>query len=844
MPRRDRRTKPRLPLLSGRYTLLFALGIPALLFGSHIATSGIWDPHELDIADLARRIAINALGANSLVLDNAQNGMPTLGDLKANELPFDSIALGFKLFGLSEWAGRLPLVIWALAGVFALYALLRRLVDAKAGLYGALVLATMPLYFLHARTMLGDIVTMASISIASSGLGIAAFDRPGPGEDARTIQRGRLMGLGFGLLGLVAGFMSRGLLIGVAIPALGVGLSWMAIWASSGRRADSFGNISGGLALGLGALAMGWGSLALFRATPEAYSVLVGAQIDIQKKLPTFDFVIHYLGHSLFPWSAFIPLAAGRLFRRPTIILDSASESDVIEIEDREAHLRLLFVMTSALGFVVYGMMAPRTGYLAFGAPAVLAGIAAVTIRDFERGAPASRAMAIGVAVFTALFLRDYRMFPEKGLSAFAVNGASFPDSFRQEASTIVVISSFVFVAIVFLAWIEREIPKPQWSEYLAWPKVLRRAWGGNLLFGLALLEIILVIAAIVAYLGLRVFKWQAILRMGIPFRLLLLNAFWALPLVLILGVWLTMLARDGFRALLRASGMSRGFATIAAGVLVGALFSFSYYPALASQLSPKDVFDSYAKIQKPGEPLSLLGIGGKAASYYAKGDVLSFDDVPSAYAWLKSTEERRFLALRNEDLAKLNSVWRTGPGLKENIPVLDARSSQILLVSNQLHEGEASQNPLDTMVTSEEPSPHRKLSSRMQGMLECIGWEVVDLTTNQPVDFVTPARRYRFRTFYKVLAPVSGEWESFIHIDGYRRRFNGDHKTLGGKYPFSLWQPGDYIIDDYDFSLEPNFTPGNYNVYFGLFIGNTRMKVETGKAHEDRIQAGTLRVQ
>ena len=54
------------------------------------------------------------------------------------------------------------------------------------------------------------------------------------------------------------------------------------------------------------------------------------------------------------------------------------------------------------------------------------------------------------------------------------------------------------------------------------------------------------------------------------------------------------------------------------------------------------------------------------------------------------------------------------------------------------------------------------------------------------------PGRKYHIRLYYKVLATIAGEWETFIHIDGFHRRFNGDHKTLGGKYAFNLWQVGD----------------------------------------------------
>src|SRR5687768_12925160 len=57
------------------------------LFGP-IASSGIWDPHELGVADLARRIALNLLGAEHLALQGGVNTVPTLGDLSRGQLPF------------------------------------------------------------------------------------------------------------------------------------------------------------------------------------------------------------------------------------------------------------------------------------------------------------------------------------------------------------------------------------------------------------------------------------------------------------------------------------------------------------------------------------------------------------------------------------------------------------------------------------------------------------------------------------------------------------------------------------------------------------------------------------
>jgi hypothetical protein len=79
--------------------------------------------------------------------------------------------------------------------------------------------------------------------------------------------------------------------------------------------------------------------------------------------------------------------------------------------------------------------------------------------------------------------------------------------------------------------------------------------------------------------------------------------------------------------------------------------------------------------------------------------------------------------------------------------------------------------------------------------------------------------------------------------VDGFQRRFNGDHPTLAGKYPFNLWHVGDFIADRSEFVLEPNFGAGKYRVYFGLYSGNRRLEVRRGPAAENRLEAGFLDV-
>ena len=94
-----------------RYGFLgwFTVLVAALSLFVPLSASGIWDPPEREVAELARRIALNLLGGEGLSVPGADNEVPTRSELGRGELPFTSMAAGFRIFGLHEWAGRLPL---------------------------------------------------------------------------------------------------------------------------------------------------------------------------------------------------------------------------------------------------------------------------------------------------------------------------------------------------------------------------------------------------------------------------------------------------------------------------------------------------------------------------------------------------------------------------------------------------------------------------------------------------------------------------------------------------------------------------------------------------------------
>ncbi|WP_437875039.1 glycosyltransferase family 39 protein [Sorangium sp. So ce513] len=852
------------PAGGGRARLV-ALALAALALLPLLGKSGIWDPYELDRADLARRIAIHAFGARGLDLAGSAGQMPTLTDLGMGELGFTSMALGFRLFGLHDWAGRLPLALWGLAGALVLHELLARLVDRKAGLYGVAVLVTMPLYVMQARTMLGDIVTMASLTMAFSGLTGALLEGA---RAAPAAQRAAMIApaawLAIGVLGLAAGYLSRGLLIGVAVPALGAGLTWLVLrtsgaWsAPEGTRAAP-GDLVGGAALLLGVAAAAQGASLLTGASAgeplqRALGVALLGKPPVES---TFDLTLRQLGHALFPWSAFLPFAIGRIFRAPAAAPGAAVAGPGL---GAEAGLRIALVVTSALAYGAFALLAPHAGALPFSAPALLAAIAALAIRDLERGAPPSRALAVGCSVLAFVLYRDLVLSPDRALRVFSVDKPVFPKSFEDEAASAMRLVLLVFAGLVALTWFEEQ-PSAPGRGFRAWARrladqvqagaaELARIWNGNLLFMLIVLEAALVGVGAMLFVGKRI-GWGTVARMPNHLAAYGMNAWWALPLLLAVAPVALLAARDAFRFAVARAAAPRALGTLLAGLIAGSLLSFWYYPALAAQLSPKEVFESYEALRRPGEPLATLGVRSRAAAYYQGGEIASFSDAQQAFAWLTAPGPasaadgapapagRRWLVVKSDELPRLNSLFRKHHG--RNLPVLDGRSSQIVLASNDLG-GRPNESWLGRVVLDEPATPANRVEAMFEDQLEVLGWELTD-DEGRAVPSVVPQKTYRLRTYFRVHRPITGNWKMFVHIDGFQRRYNGDHPVIEGRYPLSLWQPGDVVVDDHELKLEPNFTPGDYTLYFGFYAGETRFEVTAGPEHDNRVRGGVIRV-
>ena len=145
--------------------LVFAFASGLLLF--RLSKYGIWDPWELRAADEARKLLESGSVAGTRF---------ALGTWL--------ISQGFRVFGVHEWSGRLPIALSGLVCLAVTYQLTRRYAGARAGVYATLVASTCPLFLFNARTMLGAAPDMALTGL----LGLCAISAVAPAPNDASLK--------------------------------------------------------------------------------------------------------------------------------------------------------------------------------------------------------------------------------------------------------------------------------------------------------------------------------------------------------------------------------------------------------------------------------------------------------------------------------------------------------------------------------------------------------------------------------------------------------------------------------------------------------------------------------
>jgi 4-amino-4-deoxy-L-arabinose transferase-like glycosyltransferase len=147
-------------LKTAKRLLLAILGLWVLLYGSF----SLFVPPLLDDAD-----SVHAVAAREMLARHDWTTLHTNGIryLEKAPLMYWSIAASFRVFGISDWSARLPLALYTLALLFAIFMLGERMfANTAAGFYAAMIIATSFGIFIFAHLLLPDVMVCLWMTLA------------------------------------------------------------------------------------------------------------------------------------------------------------------------------------------------------------------------------------------------------------------------------------------------------------------------------------------------------------------------------------------------------------------------------------------------------------------------------------------------------------------------------------------------------------------------------------------------------------------------------------------------------------------------------------------------------
>lgn len=166
--------------------LLLILGFVWVLFFLDLGGLGLVGPDEPRYAQVAREMA-----ASGDFVTPRYFGEPWL---EKPVLYYWLASAAYRLFGVNEFAARLPSALAAVLGVFCVYLVGRRREGPMEGVFSGLVLAASILYFSLARAASTDMVFSAAMAVAWTALFFLLFGDKGlwRNSPASGAQRGLL----------------------------------------------------------------------------------------------------------------------------------------------------------------------------------------------------------------------------------------------------------------------------------------------------------------------------------------------------------------------------------------------------------------------------------------------------------------------------------------------------------------------------------------------------------------------------------------------------------------------------------------------------------------------------
>jgi hypothetical protein len=144
-----------------------------------------------------------------------------------------------------------------------------------------------------------------------------------------------------------------------------------------------------------------------------------------------------------------------------------------------------------------------------------------------------------------------------------------------------------------------------------------------------------------------------------------------------------------------------------------------------------------------------------------------------------------------------------------------------------------------------EPPPVEHRVEARLGDAIELVGY---NLHLPQGQQVARPGDTLHLTLIWRALRPVETSYTVFTHLlDGDQQiRGQQDNAPVNGRYPTTLWMPGEIVVDDYALIVQPDAPLGQYVIEVGLYDPATMQRLPvydpTGSTG-DRILLGSLQV-
>jgi hypothetical protein len=761
-----------------------------LLIFPWLGSFGFWDPWELGLGERAREM-----------LKTGHLFDPTAGGRYGKEPPLDLglAALGMKVFGVSELGARVFGALFAVVALLAVYWAGASLFRRRAGLLSALVLGTMPLFFLQARQLTSDMPLVAGLALSLGGFGRFAWPPGG---------RRRLLDLAVAGVGVLLGVLAGGVLLGFVLPALALLGTVVVAWGlrpaepipgaptladpGIGRDVPAdrpfgrglLGSPTGIIVLVLGALGVVLLVATLLRANVAGqYSLLLGGVPRGGTPPQRFDYLIRQLGFGAFPWSALFVFALGRALVR--LGGDDAAQANV----GRLGFGQLYLLVFAAFGYALSTVFVLMTGEARFAPLAALALAVGVFLDEALDGERAEPVLGLLAGTGTMVVARDFLLAPEELSSLHVLAKVKWPPQLR--IGPLFMIVGFVVALGIYLGLATRG---------RALGKVPPRELG-------------------------KAGKWHRRLE-----------------------TWVVAGGRWGIHV------------AVAGAVVFAFVVAQGIVPTLSRHNSFKPVLESYTRYAKPDEAIGKYRVEGHGTGFYSAREMTELPTQDSVLEFLRRPA-RTFALVSADELAALDAALkganvqyavvdasssrflllsnRLNPGEEDVNPL--KKFVWMAPAPPQAVANPAPGAPKWTWPAEKPPWPAPRVEAYAEfgNSIELIG-------ADYPATMRRPGKIVLTLHFRVTQKPSTG-YKVFVHFDSPGDpRLLGDHAPLDGAFPTSHWLPGEYIKDTVEVDVPLMTTPaGRYTLFLGFWPGGEqrRMRITGGSIGDgsERARVGTI---